>query len=238
MKERKNTDGKKKLGDHHSDETKTLVHGAIQVHAAPDLIEKHEAERKEDAAQKKDETKITKWTFWAVVVYSGLTFILVLITAYNTQISKHTYNETVRAYIGLNSLGAYYQSVSPDGTTKATPSATNDSRELNIQAEIKNFGPVPGTNCTVMWNVFIDGLQINGRDKIPDRPQKLFPGELVFLRRPILEPNYSSIVVKRDKILTVEVTIEYDAPKHEKECESLRFEPITSTFMRLGPCGR
>lgn len=93
-------DANTQTGQHQSQETKTLVHGAIQVHAAPDLIEQHKAERGEDAAQKKRETNISKWTLYAVVVYAGLTLILVILSASNNIIARNAMRQSQRPWIG------------------------------------------------------------------------------------------------------------------------------------------
>lgn len=100
MNKKKNGDTHAHTGQHHSDETKTLVHGAIQVHAAPDLIEKHEAERREDAAKQTGQHNISKWTLWAIVVYSALTLVLVILSACNNIIARNAMRQSQRPWIG------------------------------------------------------------------------------------------------------------------------------------------
>jgi hypothetical protein len=81
-------------------ESDVRVHGDIQVHPAPSLIEQHKTDRNEDATQKTKEYKVSKWTLGAVIVYSALTASLVVLSAINNRISRDAMRQSQRPWIG------------------------------------------------------------------------------------------------------------------------------------------
>ena len=112
---------------------------------------------------------------------------------------------------------------------------TEETTNLNIIVEVKNFGLVPGINYFQNWDMFVDGVLQPGH-KVPDRPTTIFPGQSF---------HYVGIIGKRQdylgimngkKILTFEVVVEYDGPgAHYKECNKQQYVPELSAFVNLGP---
>jgi hypothetical protein len=178
MKKNKNGDTHAQAGQHQSSETKTLVHGAIQIHAAPDLIEKHEAERKEDAANQKDEYRISKWTLWAVVIYSALTLVLVILSACNNIIARNAMRQSQRPWIG-----PYRQ------TPLITGPIIVDNKGIRVDYRMSavNFGSYGANNVDFWAQLYIaqDITTIWKRSKSacesstsnPDIGRVLFPGQ-------------------------------------------------------------
>src|SRR5580704_3766280 len=100
MKKKKYGDEQSKPGDNQSGESKVLVHGALQVHAAPDLVHQHLVDRTEDAAQNRKVYAVSKWTLGAVVVYSAFTLLLVIFSFINNKIGKDAMRQSQRPWVG------------------------------------------------------------------------------------------------------------------------------------------
>jgi hypothetical protein len=81
-------------------EADVRVHGDIQVHPAPSLIEQHKTDRTEDASQKTKEYKVSKWTLGAVIIYSALTATLVILSAINNRTARDAMRQSQRPWIG------------------------------------------------------------------------------------------------------------------------------------------
>jgi hypothetical protein len=178
MHKKKNGDTHAHTGQHDSDETKTLVHGAIQVHAAPDLIEKHEAERKEDAAKQSNQHNISKWTLGAVIVYSALTLVLVILSACNNIIARNAMRQSQRPWIGP------YRQV-----PLITGPIIIDDKGIRVDYRMSavNYGSFGANNVNFWAQLYVaqDISTIGKRSKYacenstsnPDMGRVLFPGQ-------------------------------------------------------------
>jgi hypothetical protein len=87
-------------GQKHGSEGDVRIHGAIEVHPSPSLIAQQKTDRDEDAGQKKKEYDVSKWTLWAVIVYSALTLTLVILSAINNRIARDAMRQSQRPWIG------------------------------------------------------------------------------------------------------------------------------------------
>jgi hypothetical protein len=206
------------------------VHGAVEVHPSPSLVEQHAADRKEDNTQKNKEYTISIATLIAVIVYSGLTLILVIIGGWNVKIAHDTYVAANRPYIGVNTIQFVY--FGDDAVPRDRPN--KDTNQLAFKAEIKNFGAVPGGDFAPTWKVFIGGVRAYN-EGIPATPSILFPGQVAYLSANT--GNEYTAIVTGKKELVVEVTIQYSGPSASYQyCEKHQYSPVLNGFMGLGKC--
>jgi len=210
------------------------IHGTIEAQPPQSLIDQHIAERKEDRRRESNKLLIEGLTLLAVVVYAGLTAWQVCLTRNLVIISQKTFNAANRPYIGVNTFTTQYAWESDDGNFHVTSTPTTKSDRMDFIAEIKNFGPVPGTNYSGNWRVFVGDKEMVGNKKIPDQGITFFPGEMLYLRAGLRGADYQDIM-RGNKRLTIDVLIEYDGPSgHYKECQKNQFQE--QRFIDLGTC--
>jgi hypothetical protein len=139
-----------------------------------------------------------------------------------------------RPYVGVNGLEISHVGKSASGQVISSPVRTDETSVLHYAAQIKNFGPVPGTNCVATWKIFVAGVE-QYSERLPDRPYTIFPGQPVRLSAVIGTRDYPA-VMSEEKALEVEVTVEYDGPSnHYKECAKYQYTPEFNDFLNLGP---
>jgi hypothetical protein len=227
----------KESGNQNPSDGDVRVHGAIEVHPSPKLIAQHDADRKEDQTQKNKEYVVTKNTFWAVVVYSGLTFILVVIGGWNIKIARDTFVNSNRPYIGVQSISFFHVAFDSANKPIEQQRRTPDTRDFVFTAQIKNFGTVPGRNTAISWKVFQNGIYKPGTPKVPDNPFTHYPGQVIGMGPGEVGFNEYTRVMDGTDTLEIEVNVEYDGPSnHYRECEKERWDPFVNRFLNLGPC--
>jgi hypothetical protein len=146
-------------------------------------------------------------------------------------ISKTAADLAYRPYIGVDQIEVRFYRGEADRTGTINPTA--QTTEMGITVQIKNFGPVPGTNCVSEWHVFVGDTEIP-HTKVADRPATFFPGQLLSLGA-ILTPLGYKVVSRGEKPLTVSVKVSYDGPTgHTEECERAQYLPQASRFGKLG----
>jgi hypothetical protein len=155
------------------------VHGAIEVHPAPGLVEQHKTEREEDKTQKNREYKVSKWTLIGVSLYTGLTLLLVIFSAINNWIARDAMRQSQRPWIG------------PDiKMPVVTGPLIIDQRGMistNYQMTAINYGSYGANNINFWAQLYIaqDITTINDRAKKacdvstdnPDIGRIMFPGQ-------------------------------------------------------------
>jgi hypothetical protein len=147
---------------------------------------------------------------------------------------RNIHNASVRPYIGVNSVAVQYYG----GDKPYSQIRTNDSNDMVFQAEIKNFGPVPGNDFDVNWKIYISEIETTGGIKIPSTPSTLFPGQLVRMRGRVGSDNYGPLI-RGEKVLTIEITIQYSRPGgYDKHCNKEQYSPELSEFFELGDCAK
>lgn len=151
-------------------------------------------------------------------------------------INKRADDLAYRPYVGAGGLFAKCGFKDMNGNTHLSQSLVKACTFLDFTAEIKNFGPVPATNYTARWRVFVGGIERRGSG-IPDKPTTLFPGEALYLTGQIGTNDYPS-VISGEKNLICEITIQYEGPNgHHTNCSKHAYSPRTNAFLNLGACG-
>src|SRR5207245_2523613 len=153
------------------------------------------------------------------------------------KIARDTFNATNRPYVGVNFITLSYASSDSAGHPKfeQTPTSGADVVAINIRADIKNFGPVPGRNFRADWKVFFGGKEEPGDKKIPDTPSTIYPTQSAYLEMIIRGEEYKALAA--GKQLKLDITVEYDGPSgHYKECQEHQYAHTAYAFMMLGDC--
>src|SRR4029077_3966776 len=135
-----------------------------------------------------------------------------------TGLTQRTYETSQRPYIGVSGMGTTYTYTDKNGERKSSAVPVKDSSAIAFQAEIKNFGPVPGTNFTADWKVYWNGDEMHSVKQIPETPYNLYPSEIAILGGTIWGDQYKSLMAET-ATLEVEVSVSYDGPAgHYAEC--------------------
>jgi hypothetical protein len=206
------------------------VRGEIEAKRPPDLTQEHRTERNEDQTSSRKKFVVEIATLIVVTIYAGLTFWQACTTQKIANLTKKTYETSQRPYIGVNGIAARFDFRPNDKIRNP-----KDAIGLQFQCEIKNFGPVPGTNFSASWKIFFNGQEQPG-EKIPDTPSTLYPTETANFGGAANEAELQSIRA-RATILESEVNVEYDGPTgHTSECVKYRYEPSINVFFNLGKC--
>jgi hypothetical protein len=121
------------------------IHGAVEVHPSPSLIEQHKTDREENATQQNRSYTISKFTLYAVIVYSALTTILVIIGGLQLKRSHDTFQQDQRPYVF---------------STKVNPAqfAPPDNR-LGTQIFYYNYGKSPALHMNDVGWIFVGADQ-------------------------------------------------------------------------------
>lgn len=169
------------------------------------------------------------------LVYSTVSgFELSALTAAN-QINKTAFDRAYRPYIGVNGAQGTYAWKDKNGNWHLNDIRIPQARILSIRVEMKNFGPVPGSNFVARWKVFVGGVE-QKQPPAQTRPSTFFPGQTRYLSGEIGTTDFPEVVSGR-KSLYCEITIEYDGPTgHYQECNKEQYSPDTVGFADLGPC--
>ena len=94
---------------HHQGQNKTegkneehdvRVHGAVEIHTPLSVTEQHNTEREEDKTQQNRSYRISKYTLWAVILYSALTAGILIFSAINNGIARDAMRQSQRPWIG------------------------------------------------------------------------------------------------------------------------------------------
>lgn len=135
--------------------------------------------------------------------------------------SQRVFTVSNRPYIGL---ADWYVSVRPD------------IQKMDFNAIVKNFGSVPGTDFTMDWDFFIDGVRRPHEPKVHDVPSTMFPGQDKRLIGTFVGPDYEAISSGK-KTLDVIVYGSYRGPRGRYTfCGKSHYYPPAKTFFDLGSC--
>lgn len=175
--------------DHKPD--RVTVSGKIEADFPPNLVEKY------DAASDKQES-------WDRKRFIAEIATIILLFAYTTvalwqgcsaKKSAEAAQMANRPYVGVNGITFYYveKDIQPNGTHLVTGSRTKNSIAMEFKGEVKNFGPVAGTNFKADWKIFLGGIEPKGY-RIPDTPSTIYPTQEVFLPAGIWGDDYSALI--------------------------------------------
>lgn len=209
-----------------------------EISSIPDIVE---TIGKDYRKSKGTEESYHQKTFWVSVIG------VVVVAAYTTVtfwqgcssrdleiIANKTFEAANRPYVGINGVGVNHIGKNASGDIVVSQTRTKETVALNVTPQIKNFGPVSGTNFRGNWRVFIAGVE-QPHWNIPNRPTTIFPSQVIYITGQVRPPEYPG-VMSGEKVLAFEMTIEYDGPSsHYRECNRFQYDPPTNSFFNLGP---
>jgi hypothetical protein len=171
--------------------------------------------------------------FWIEVIALA---VLCLYTYYANQQASAALTAN-RPYVGVETVKARYTYPGVGDSSKQPTSPTEKPIGLVFEAQIKNFGPVPGTNFKTDGKPYFNGEPFPNIE-IPSKPSTLFPTQIVFVTGVIMGDRFKALQQQQATLL-FDVTIEYNGPGgHYKECTEYRYSPELQGFFDLGPCTR
>jgi hypothetical protein len=195
-----------------------------------DIVQRLREEVK--TANNQSSTQSEKQIFWTKVA-AGLVLLYTLVSAFQLKVARDTFDAANRPYIGVNGIGVEFLQHQVTNAGQISPVPTAETTALAFRVEIKNFGPVPGTNSKLTWRVFLDGIELP-QTKVPDSRQTIFPGESVFLTGNTSEVDYAA-VQSGGKTLAIDVWVDYFGPSgHYTECQRSQYRPQLAGFFNLG----
>lgn len=190
---------------------------------------------------RKNQVDAAKWLNVISGIGAGIAFLALIalivnacLIAKSNRISKRASELAYRPYIGFEGIPFSFKERDSKGVETVAQSLNAKTIAMAFRADIKNFGPVPGTQFTGRWRIFVGGDEIEGR-QLRDTPSTLYPGQVVSLKAQLTPEMCKSIFEGRH--LIVEITTDYTGPtEHDNECEKEQFEPEANTFFNLGKC--
>lgn len=142
---------------------------------------------------------------------------------------------TDRPYIGVNASSMIFHALDEGGNYVPFARPSTKTVALRYVVEIKNFGPVPGTNYKDIQDVLLNGVEEDGVS-LGARPATLWPGQVVYFSGDFGGDQYKGIM-NGTIMLKIVVHIEYDGPgEHYKQCDTRVYNPLTNAFIALGAC--
>lgn len=154
----------------------------------------------------------------------------------SADIAQRTFNAANRPYVGVNGASADHFMKNEVGEFVPAPRPSAKTEGLVYAIEIKNFGPVPATNFVDSQRVFFNGVEHPTTINPPHRPSTIFPGQLVYFRGSISNPEYAEIMSGKIVVM-IEIRVEYDGPSgHYKHCDRRQYNPGANGFLGLGVC--
>ena len=155
--------------DHKRDISGSInIRGEIETKRPPDLAQEHATERTEDHAQDKKRFVVELITLIFVILVACLTALQDYFTWKYVGISQATFNSSQRPYVGINGIAVSFNGIDKNGHFFKSPGPTPQTVNMAITVQIKNFGPVPGTNLTANWKLLVNGVVIP-TSGVPDR---------------------------------------------------------------------
>jgi hypothetical protein len=211
------------------------VRGEVLVDLHPDVKTEQRASDKKTDAREENKLRIEWLTFWAVVIYAGLTALQAFLT-WQLVTSQHL---ATRPYVGVKTVEVSHQSWDDVGNVTSTRDRTKSSSHMSLMIEITNFGPIPAEDYTDHTEMKVGSVLLSHPPGRPDTPRVIFPTEVIGIGGGIGNdpdyPNEYTDVVDGKRPLTLEVTWRYKGPDGEHRCESKKeYDPHTSSFLDLG----
>ncbi len=210
----------------------------VKIEPRPDQ-EKRDAD---DQEYRKKQLNLSWWLNLISGVGGGIAFLALLALVANAilihqqnKISEASSDLAYRPYVGTDGISLTYAWSDAKGATQVSVVRVPQAKVILFNANVKNFGPVPGTHYVGKWRVFLGGTELPA-NKVLDAPLTIFPSQTMHFEGRIGSPYYSSIISGETQ-LVIEITVEYDGPSgHYKECDKQQFAPNNNAFMNLGAC--
>lgn len=222
------------------------VRGTILTDFAPGEEKRHAAERREDTAAHNAERAVDlgreshkvwleRFTLLAVLIYAGITFWQGCLTQQITELAQRTFDASQRPYVGVASVTPAFN-FPPEMQKHPLPLPVGEANGMKVTVEIKNFGPVPGTEYHASWRIFLDDSEVKPNEKIPDTPTTIYPTQSTFFIASVDPSTVHEIVLGRSA-LEIEVSVNYAGPTRSYgECVKHRYAPQVQQFWALGAC--
>lgn len=148
-------------------------------------------------------------------------------------ISKTASDLAYRPYVGINDIVIAFVPHKVKSLNQITAMPTPETTVFDYRAELKNFGPVPGSNFRGSWRIFLSGVEQTSSG-YPDMPATIFPGQSKFLSGQIGHNDYPALQ-RGEKVLILEISVDYTGPSGEYHyCEKERYAPEYRAFLSLG----
>jgi hypothetical protein len=152
------------------------------------------------------------------------------------KLAQKTFDAAQRPYIGINTVESSYHSRSDSGEDVVADRPSKKTDGMAYQIDIKNFGPVPGTNFRTSPKAWFGGREVANSGTIPSSPPTMFPGQYISLKGQVANDDYKALMSKT-KILIFQVRLGYDGPSaHYGYCEKWQYDPSMAGFFELGGC--
>ena len=181
-----------------------------------------------------DNKKKYWWDKLKPFVEIGGVILLAVYTGYTIK-QVHVSQRSSRPFVGIDGFSIGHGFKDKDGKIITVASGSPEATALHIQANIRNFGPLPAINFACAWKIFLDGVE-QPEIGISHSPETLNPTGVVNLTAGIPDPRYREIM-NHSKVLTLNIAISYDGPEgHYQECSVGRYEPSVNAFEKSGPC--
>jgi hypothetical protein len=214
----------------------THVRGEVEVSLAPYLIEKYDATQKKNKSRENTKRTIEIVTLLGVFAAAGFSGWQGHLTSKIVKISQKTFDTSQRPYIGASAIDTRYLSKDSKGVIKLSQEPIKDPLGIDVRVEIKNFGPVPGSDFDAHWRWFFDDKEVFDKGRLPSTPSTLYPGQPTYLTGQVLNPEFGMLSRGTSK-LVVEVTVNYDGPNgHFYECSRHQYSADINGFFGLGKC--
>jgi len=214
--------GKKKSTNCH-----VYIEPGVKIDLVDDLKQQQKTSEANNTAHQ------NKQIFWTKVA-AGLLLLTAGFSGWQVKIAHDTFNAANRPYVGTAGvLKSYVQIV--DGKEQFTDSPTPETTKMNINAEVKNFGPVPASDFWLKWKIFLNDKEMSVKPN-PDSPDTLYPGQMSRLVGSVWGDVYRSIA-NGTVVLRIEITIKYKGPSGTYyECTEHKYDPQYNSFWSLGEC--
>ena len=218
-----------------------LVRGGIETNFPPNLIEKHDRERKEDAAQEHNKFVVEIITLVFVIIVAGLTGLQDYFTGQQVKLSRKEIvvsQQGSRPFVGVDGFGLKTACKAEDGSIEECKTLTKPPDFLGgmFAFSSKNYGPLPAANYHAKMWPFIDGKEITTATQFTVQKHTIFPGEVYFHRTLIPSPFYEAIVGGYSTF-SVRIQVQYDyAEGHSDECGEYTYLHATRDFSYTKDC--
>jgi hypothetical protein len=150
------------------------------------------------------------------------------------KISRDTFNAANRPYVGPNTFTVQYGWTDAKGVSQHSHERRTEATRLIFDMQIKNFGPVPGTNYINSSRAFLGNKSMEA--VIGNKPLTFFPTQTFETQGKIDGEDFQAVMSGNKKFF-IRFDVSYDGPaQHYSECQNAEFSPVFSTFVSMGPC--
>jgi hypothetical protein len=141
----------------------------------------------------------------------------------SADVAKLIFEVGNRPYVGIDLLGCQ---------------KNESTGNLDVQADIKNFGTALAEDCDIGWTIYLNGVERPGTG-FPVRPAVLFPGKKLHLLATFFEPHCSAILSGKSTLeIAVHFLYRWNPEKSHAYEDKYRYEHTQWRFITFGPIAR